>query len=540
MIDQNILEKFYSKIFSVPKKRVSVAIGITSIVLASYLNGISGKSFFAMRYFFIGLALLALLLFFGRLLGSGFNSRRIFFFALFMLVLIEIADVIAIHLLSPELIVVSPSAIAFILSVALYFTSERFSYLAPLLILALLYPVDYLFSFSAPHRGLAYALSSLAGVSLSYLFVSFMSGKAGRIVVSDILRDFVLYWLKGEPGIFERRIKMYSEVREGKVFVIRVGDATLIAPEFHPGPFRDIGGAKLVERALGRFSMFLHAASTHATNPSTGEDVEAIIRVTPEFEGARARKPYSVEGKRFRLKIYPFTTFTLIIIHGKESIDDIPSEVRDIAERFFANPIVVDGHNAYAERYELTPEDMTEIYMLMEKASQISPDECGRFEAYFTSADYESQSICGKLALLLMSFEGERHGILMVDANNMDIELREYLERVGKKYGVELDIITTDNHSKTGVSPKIGYKPAGMVDAEAIESFLERAMANAKLSEVEVEFGVASVRVTVMGERFFKDVDAAFKNYGERAMYLFILFSALNYALTFALSSVII
>ncbi|WP_456370896.1 DUF2070 family protein [Geoglobus sp.] len=540
MIDQNVLERFYSKIFSVPKKRVSVAIGVASIVLASYLNGISGKSFFAMRYFFIGLALIVLLIVTGRVLKSGFNSRRIFFFALFMLLMVEIADVIAIHLISPELIVASPSAIAFMLSVGLYFTSERYSYLAPLAILALLYPVDYYFSFSAPHRTVAYALSSFSGVFLAYLFVSFMSRRAGRIVVSDILRDFVLYWLRGEPEIFERRIKMYSEVREARVHVIEADGVRIIVPEFHPGPFRDVGGAKLVGKSFDRYDMFLHGISTHASNHATEEDVEAIVGASPVMELARPGKPYSVSGRRFRVKVYPFDTFALVIIHGKESIDDIPSEVREIAERFFRNPVIVDAHNAYMEGYELTPDDLAEIYILLERASEIDPGRCEEFAVSFSAREYESSSVCGRLALLLMSFDGEKHGILMVDSNNMDRELREYLESVGKRYGVNLDIVTTDNHSKTGVSPKVGYRPAGVEDLQAIEAFLEESLKGAQFKSASVRFGFSDVRARVMGERFFREVEMAFREYGERAMYLFILFSVMNYALTFALSGIVI
>lgn len=540
MIDQNVLERFYSKIFSVPKKRVSVAIGVASIVLASYLNGISGKSFFAMRYFFIGLALIVLLILSGRILKSGFNSRRIFFFALFMLLMVEIADIVAIHLISPELIVASPSAIAFMLSVGLYFTSERFSYLTPLAILALLYPVDYYFSFSAPHRTIAYALSSISGVFLAYLFVSFMSRRAGRIVVSDILRDFVLYWLRGEPEIFEKRIKMYSEVREARVYVIEVDGVRIIIPEFHPGPFRDVGGAKLVEKSLNSYDMFLHGISTHASNPATEEDVDAIVGANPELKPAHPGKPYSVSGRKFRMKVYPFDTFTLVIIHGKESIDDIPSEVREIAERFFRNPVIVDAHNAYVERYELTPDDLAEIYILLERASKVEPERCGEFTVSFSSTEYESTSVCGKLALLLMSFDGERHGIFMIDSNNMDRELRGYLENIGKKYGIDLDIVTTDNHSKTGVSPKVGYRPAGAEDLQAIEAFLESSLKNARFKEASVRFGFSEVRASVMGERFFREVEMAFREYGERAMYLFILFTVMNYALTFVLSGIVI
>ncbi len=539
MIDQNILEKFYSKIFSVPKKRVSIAIGLTTIILASYLNGISGKSFFAMRYFFIGLALITLLILAGKVMRSGFNSRRIFFFALFMLILIEIADVITIHLIDPELIVVSPSAIAFILTIGLYFTSERFNYFAPLMVLALLYPIDYFFSFSVPHRSVAYALSSVSGVFLGYIFISFLSGRAGNIVVADILRDFVLYWLKGDSKIFERRLKLYSRMSSGKVFSIKLNEKSIFVPEFHPGPFRDVGGSKLVKLALQKHDMFLHGVSGHDKNPTTTEDVMRILNTEMDSQECSPLKPYSVHGKKFWVKIYPFECFSLIIIHGKDKMDDLPSQVREYAETFFVNPVVVDAHSAYEERFEMSPADMAEIYSLIRKAGEIKPEKVEDFRICFRSMDVENERLCGKLSILLMKFDGEKHGILMVDSNNMRTELRDWIIEIAKKEKIELDVVTTDNHSKTGVSPKIGYEPSDMRDAEIIQNFLEDSF-RCNFENAKVIFGGGEASVMVMGEEFFRDIETAFKKYGEKGIYLFGVFSCLNYITAFALSSIII
>ncbi len=539
MIDQNILEKFYSKIFSVPKKRVSVAIGITSIVLASYLNGISGKSFFAMRYFFIGLALITLLIVFGRVMKSGFNSRRIFFLALFLLILVEVGDIIAIHLLSPELIIATPSAIAFILTIALYFTSERFSFTYPFLILAMLYPVNFIFSFDAPHRTTAYIIASMTGVFLGYLFVRFLKNRAGGIVVADILRDFVLYWLKGDPGIFERRLNIYSKTATGKIYSLKVNGCSVFIPEFHPGPFRDIGGSKLVEMALKRYDMFLHGVSGHDRNPTTTEDVLTILNAKMNTKKCRAMKPFSVYGNKFWVKVYPFECFNLLIVHGKEKMDDLPSQVREYAETFFKNPVVVDAHSAYEERFEISSADMAEIYSLIRKAGEIKPAPAESFRACFKFTDMENERICGKIGILMMEFDGEKHGILMVDSNNMQVELRDHLIELGKRNGIELDIVTTDNHSKTGVSPKIGYEPVDMRDMVPIEEFLKSSF-GCTPEESDAEFGSSEVSVMVMGEDFFKDIDTAFRKYGEKGIYLFGIFSFFNYLTTFLLSALII
>lgn len=539
MIDEKLLERFYSKIFSVPKKRVSVSIGITSIILASYLNGISGKSFFIMRYFFIGLALIALLLLFGRMLESGFNSRRTFFLSLFLLILIEISDIIAIHLINPEFIIVSPSVIAFILTVTLFFTSEKFSYSAPFLILLALYPVDYLFSFNAPHRTIAYTISSFAGVIFGYLFIKYLE-RFEMANIPELLKSFVLYWLKGKPEIFENTLKKYSRLYEGRVHLIKIKEWSIIAPEFHPGPFRDVGGAKLVSEALKHHSMFLHAVSTHLTNPVSGEEIERIVKIDGDFRKTVFMKPFLVPGKKFMLKVYPAEDFTLLIIHGKERIDDIPQEVRLIAERFFTNPVVIDAHNSYETRYQITPEDLAEIYFLIEEASKKKIEKCEEFKAFYFSENYENERICGKLALLVMSFDGEYHGILMIDSNNMDKALRDYLVDLGREYGIDLDIVTTDNHSKTGVSPKIGYKPANLEDSEILESFIKKSLDNMNPVDADVGYSFKDVKARVMGEEFFKHMDLAFRRYGESGLYLFGLLSVLNYALSFALAGLIL
>ncbi len=539
MIDQNILEKFYSKIFSVPKKRVSIAIGVTSIILASYLNGISGKSFFAMRYFFIGLALIAILILFGRIMGSGFNSRRIFFLALFFLILIEIGDIIAIHFLSPELIMVTPSAIAFILTISLFFTSERFNFVYPILILVMLHPVDFYFSFNAPHRTFAYITASLSGILLGYIFIKFLKNRAGNIVVADILRDFVLYWLKGNSEIFERRLKLYSKVSPGNVYLIKFGKCSILVPEFHPGPFRDVGGAALVKKALEKYDLFLHGVSEHSKNPVTAEDVETIVNVQPDLNVCDAFKPYTVEGERFWIKVYPFESFNLIIIHGKEKMDDLPSQIREYAETFFKNPVVVDAHSAYEERYEISPSDMAEIYSLIGEAGKIRTEKVHDFRVCHRSIDYGNERICGKIGMVIMDFDGERHAILMVDSNNMETELRDWIIKFGKKNGVEIDVITTDNHSKTGVSPKIGYEPADMRDLDVIEAFLKNSL-NCKTESCHVRFGWKNVASMVMGDEFFRDIDIAFRKYGERGIYLFGVFSGFNYLTTFLLATLII
>ena len=535
MIDTHLIEKFYSKIFSVPKKRISVTLGFLSIILASYLNGVSGKEFFIFRYFFLGLALILVLIAVSRVLKSGFNDRRVFFFALFLLIIIESADAIAIHIFDAKFIILSPSAISFILTVVLFFTSESFSFLAAFLVMLVIYPVDYLYSFNAPNRFELYAISSLIGIFLGYVFIRYLDRNVGRINIAKIVRSLVLYWLKNDPKIFEDELINLAEKKMGRVFLIKLGDVKIFAPEFHPGPFRDVGGAKLVEECLKRYDLFLHAVSDHSSNPATIEDVRKIVNTNLNLIKAKAKKPFCVEGDNFKLKIYPFDKFNLIIIHGIEMIDDFPSNIRSLAEKFFENPVVVDAHNAHKEGYEISTSDILEIYSLFERASKVNAELCKEFRISFKKADYSSDAVCGKVALALMKFDEEVHGILMVDSNNMERELRDGIEKLCLSLNAHIDVITTDNHSKTGISPKIGYKPAGIKDFKFIRDFLIESFENAEFKNPEIYFGFKDVEANVMGKRFFKEAETALKNFGEKALYLFFLFSILSYIVSFIL-----
>ena len=513
MIDPNLIEKLSSKIFTVPKKRVSASIGLLSIILATYLNGVP---FF--RYISIGVALLALLLIAGKAMDSGFNGKRIFFFALFLLTLIELVDFIAVHLLDRGIIILSPTAVGFVLSVVLYFTSERFNFLIPFLIVLSLFPLNG----TLDGFGI-YAVSASIGILLSYPFIKFFNRNVGRINVAEITRSVALCWLDN-PKIFERMLSKLSERRCGRVFLIKANDVKIFAPEFHPGPFRDVGGSKLVEESLKRYDMFLHAVSDHTSNPATEEDVRKIVDNVFDFVEAKPKKPFCVEGEKFRLKVYPFDRFNLLIIHGKEAIDDLPSKIRELAEDFFHNPIVVDAHNAHKNGYVLSTSDILELYTLFKRASKIRTDFC-HLEIYFERENYSSETVCGNVSFLLMRFDGEEHGILMVDSNNMEVDLRNELEKLSR---INLDIVTTDNHLKTGVSPRVGYKPAGKKDFEFLSSFLRKCLENAKFDKAKVLFGFKDVCVNVMGEKFFRESEEILRKFGERSLYLFFLLSFLN------------
>lgn len=548
MIDRELLERFYTKIFSIPKKRLSVAIGIVSIILASVLNGIAGKAFFAQRYFFIGLAFIIALFILRPVVGAPYNSRRIFFLSLILLIGVEIFDFIVIHVSAFDLIVVAPASLTFFLILVMYFTSRaRFWHvlLASILLLLFVYPVTHLYSFQAPHRLTAYITATLAGALFSFTYMRYIDRNIGGIAIKELLRGFILFWLTSDARYFEKELEKYGVERKGAVKCLSIGDIKIVSSTFHPGPIRNIGGGSLVAAFLERCHMYLHSASKHEDNPVNSEEVQKIVSsiVCHEFS-LKAFMPFSVEGKHYKLHVFPFDHATFLILDGKYATDDLPSGLNEVAGKYFTNPLLCEAHNCHVEGFEVSAEDILEIEELFEKASEVETGQA-ELEYAFHAEKAESQSLCGHIAFLLLRYnhsgeETENYGILLLDSNNVEKRLKEKVEEFGSERGVKIIVASTDNHAKTGVSPKIGYRPAGMDDWGKVKDFLEEALKKEVKRAGRISYGSGEVVARVMGRRFFESVERAFREIGETAIYLFLILSSLNVVLTILLGLTIL
>ncbi len=550
MIDEKLIEKFYSKLFTIPRKRITIAIGVVTIMLASFLNGIVSKTFFAQRYFFVGLALITSLFISSRLIRLALNSRRVFFLALFILIFVEIFDFIAIHLLNNfNLIIMAPATMAAGLTMILYFTSESSALKTSVIsssILVAIYPVNFIFSFEAPHRFTAYSLTILLGVMFSFAFLRYIDRNYGKFNVKKMLKAFLLFWLTSEPKFFEKELEKLSEIKKGYVSCIRIDDVSLMSSSFHPGPLRNIGGARLVEEMLRRYGgIYMHSAVKHDSNPSTSRDVEKIVESVSctgvKLKPLKPLKPAEIDGERFTILVFPFDRLKIVFISGKEAIDDIPEEIATFAEKVLGECIVVDCHNCHKSGYELTKEDLDELRSLIERAGGIDFDGVKEFKYAFLGKDFETKNTCGKIALLLLDYDGDKYAILMLDGNNICCDFRRDIENWFKSAGINGIVISTDNHAKTGISPKIGYMPVGSdeVERKMIADFVKEAIKTTPERTESIAYSRNEVEVKVMGNAFFKSVENAFRDVGEKAIYLFFAVILGQFAVSILLGNMI-
>ena len=531
-MDQSVFERVYSKVFTIPKKRISVTLGIVTIVFASLQYGLA-REFFARRYIALGLILIILILILGRTIKLAFNSRRTFFLALLILISIEIFDFIAFHFGTPYLISLTPALISSFLTIILYFLSEANEdrvYAVSLIMILLIYPFNYRYSFDAPSRldfyilTFTYIFIASVGVFLGYLYIRFLDRDFG-FNLKDLLRSFTLFWLTSNPAYVEKELDGTGMIKKGWIRCLSIGNVKIISDSFHPGPFGNVGGAKLVKRILDMGNtMYLHSASTHGENIVSGEEAEKLMdSITCNCKELRAMKPYEVESKKFKITVFPFDNFRLMIVSGKNAIDDIPPEVQEFADKF-GDVLVCDGHNSYKKGYDVTPDEVEEIKSLIEKATGIETEESTVMYS-FSKRKVDTTNICRYLALLILDYEGEKYAVFMIDSNNIEKTFRLRVERFLEDKKVKAIVISPDDHAKTGILPKLGYEPAGAdkSDVRAVFDFLKEIDFKNIKEKGKISYCKKDVKAKVIGSAFFENLERAVIQMGGKAMFLFFL-----------------
>ncbi|PNV81692.1 MAG: hypothetical protein C0179_01425, partial [Fervidicoccus sp.] len=178
-------------------------------------------------------------------------------------------------------------------------------------------------------------------------------------------------------------LENFSEEKEVEIPVFKIsGDPPLLVviSNVHPGPFKNVGGAKLVKvldsrmRELGYEMMFLHGVGGHENDPaSTGEGEKVAASIEASLEGRGWKKcgeessePFfaergDVEVAGFSLGKCPPI---LIISRKTSSMDDIPENVaKKIGD---ISGIIVDSQNKFEGEISWSDEVIEDIRKLIQ------------------------------------------------------------------------------------------------------------------------------------------------------------------------------
>jgi putative membrane protein len=430
------------------------------------------------------------------------------------------------------LIALTPAIISASLVIILYFTSEASEgtvAAASLSLVLLIYPINYYFSFEFPSRFHIFALTGIyvglgvLGTVTGSLYIQFLDKNIG-FNIKDFLRAFLLFWLTSDPEYLEEKFQTIKRPCQGWVRCLSIGTVRLVSTSFHPGPFRNIGSATLVKKILSEYNtMYLHSATNHDKNLVSHHEVQSLIeRINCDGETLQAYRPFRVANRRFTMTVLPFGQFSVMIVSGNQVIDDLTSEVQEYADRK-GDILIVDAHNAHQKGYETKPEDIAAIIELIDQAAGAHSEPRNLTYSFF-KRHVTSPNICNFLALLLLDYGEQRYGLLMIDANNIDRVFREQVEHYMRRHGIEPIVFSTDNHIKTGLPPKLEYKPAGADkgDIQAVFSFLDSLDFHTPTEQASISYAKTTVEADVIGRRFLDNLEEAVIKLGKKAVYLFL------------------
>ncbi|MFP3269251.1 MAG: DUF2070 family protein [Desulfurococcales archaeon] len=330
--------------------------------------------------------------------------------------------------------------------------------------------------------------------------------------------------LFGKSDSFEKVLDSFSETKNVELFLFRInGDppTVVIVSNVHPGPFKNVSGAKLVRmlkerlEGLGYNVIFFHGVGGHESDPATVAEVEKLVDriasaltekgwVKCDQEGS---SPFTIEKGDVKITGFSLSGCPPLILLSRRqgSMDDIP---RDFVANIENLPgILVDAQNKFdGEVYW----DSKVADDLKAALSELPTRKCHPKLGYASVPVEEldpSENEIGPLGMKVFAIEcGSTLGAFaVIDGNNMKEDARKELEKAARDAGFEVvEIATTDNHESTGGSKGRGYKIIGeFVPISLLREKFVSALKSSRLniSEREVEFLTLRVNMKIMGER---------------------------------------
>lgn len=487
------------KLFVLPKIR-TLAVLYTTIVILFLL--------FDFRVFLFLIVLTATIFCSIPLLKLRFNLRRVLFLSILVSMISYLSFVIS-----------GTFAGSFFLFLAvIHFCSER-GFIPSAIISAIPFVV------LQPSSIVAILISAV----LFYIYLKYMGVKIKNSSMREFVESFVKFWLTNDPKYAEEILIKNSETFEGRVRCLSVNDFKLISTDFHPGPFRKVGGAKLVDLLDSPDSVYLHSPSSHDRNPVSEED---LIKIRDAFScyniELKPMRPFELESKNFKVFCIPFDNKKLIFVSGKRRLDDFIVESKNF---------VVDCHNANFFG-DLGDEEIKEIEELVREAENTNSDPVGEVKGFFVKICAETESISRYVSAILFDYGFVKYALIVFDSNNVDPEFRDIVERKFHEIGYRAIVCSTDNHSKTGINVKESYKPAGACkeDFELLEKLIET-VKNAKFDVLKFRYGESTVKVRILGS-LRKEVEY-FAGKAGKYIYLFFIQIFLSWFISVIISKVI-
>ena len=383
----------------------------------------------------------------------------------------------------------------------------------------------------------SFLLAVAVSFAFSFTFLIYVDRRGvGTLGVSPLLvfRAFLKDWLDGDFSGFENYLEVFGVnssidlcVLSFKSKTSRKVKGTLIVPNFHPGPFLNIGSSALpymikrvVESTVGGVAAVAHGVSGHERNLVSQQESEKVIE---KIQSMLAHAP-SGSGVSPILRSTAGSATATCQVFGKSALvtmttaphdtEDIDFEIGELlhksARRLFRCLALIDAHNSLGQMTVMSQEKLNDLAQSAKlaikstKGVRMRSASVGVAHTILREVSLKKGMGPGGIAVFWIKVGGESYAYVVFDSNNMASGLRDRILSALKEMGaIDGEVMTSDTHMVNGiVSAKLGYYPIGAAtDQEAIVESVRKAAGEAKknIEPVEASLSCSEVQVRTLG-----------------------------------------
>jgi len=394
-----------------------------------------------------------------------------------------------------------------------------------------------LFNGSLTSLATGLGLSVIVSFVFSFVFLIHIERRGIQALGASplrIFRAFLRDWLDRSFSTFENYLEIFGVDSSINLCVLCFRakpsgnvKATLVIPNFHPGPFLNVGSSalpymikRIVESAVGGVAAVAHGVSGHQLNLVSQHENEKVIKKIRSMLSC----PTSVSKVSSIVRATAGAATATCQVFGDsalvtmtvapEDTEDIDLEagelLRKSARGYFKDIAIVDAHNSLGRVTLMTQDklnDMAESAKRAMKAARregLSPLSLGVAGAIPDGVSLGEGMGPGGIVVFWMNVGDQSSAYVVVDSNNMATGLRErILSELSQAGASDAEVLTSDTHMVNGiVAAKLGYHPIGAATKpEVITKSVKRAADDARrnVGPVDVSFSCSDLQVRTLG-----------------------------------------
>ncbi len=347
-------------------------------------------------------------------------------------------------------------------------------------------------------------------------------------------QSFLQSWVSHKPGDLESYFSMYAREQPVTTKILLAGssgEAALVLPGVHPGPFYPVGSYNISElifrefRKNGITSAVLHGTGGHERNLPTNELAQkyaASIAEAAKSPGKpsiyKMRGPHRLQLGRTAVTTLGFGNQVVAFLsNAPYNTDDLEPGVFDealsVASKMGVDLTLVDAHNSIGGENCEPPKLDWNTVIAENKALPEEAFEIG--VANSSELDFKHGSDISDGGITALVFKKPRSTSVLVasDSNNAVAGLRSLFSAEFEKEGVELiELCTSDTHNSAARHmTDRGYHALGEdSDKEALVSTVQKLekTAEGKLSKGKITAISSEETLPLIGDKSINDFAA--------------------------------